>query len=149
MSAKLHILLFLIFIGILALNSGLKSNEEVLLKRSSGSISSIVSDSLAILKNITGEWIWDSTFYHRTKTICYAGIYYRVVFLRNFEVKVFQSDHLIQLSKWWIEKTGKDYLLKTKPSVDYVCGYVQFINNSLILRDDEKAGLESYFSKKP
>jgi hypothetical protein len=147
MSAKVHLLLFVIFIGILAFNSGLKTNNATSLKSSRAKASVGNLDSLKILERLTGEWAWDSSCYNQNKTTCYSSIHYRVVFFRNFKLKVFQHDSTIQTSNWIIQKEGNDFILSTNPCVDYVSGVV-LINHGLLRMKDSKTGFEYYFSKK-
>jgi len=147
MSAKIHLLLFVIFIGLLVSNSGLLTKEDKFLKNSGNRISGSSSDSLAIIHRIEGEWVWDSSFYNQTKTTYYSSIYYKVVFLRNFKLKVFQNDSIIQASNWIIQKEGNDFIISTDPRVDYVSGLV-LINHSFLKMKDSRTGFENYFSKK-
>jgi hypothetical protein len=54
----------------------------------------------------------------------------------------------VQLSKWWITKTGKEFVLNTRPSVDLIHGNIRFDANQLIFNGLKDRKFESYFSKK-
>jgi len=146
MSAKIHLLLFLVFIGIIALNAGLKSNDY-----NSEDVENLNSgnklDSMHILKNLIGEWDWDSTLNQKSKAKCYSGIIYKLVFFPDFNLNVIKKGSLIANSKWAINKKGRNYTLTTCPVIDNVFGYVSVGDKILIMKDMGDSGMEYYFSK--
>jgi hypothetical protein len=147
MSAKVHLFLFVLFIAVLAINFGLSSKNNANLNSSISSFSGSVSDSLEVIKKITGEWIWDSTCCEKKKTACFAGLYYKIRFMKNFDLKVYENGELIKTAKWMLIKNNKKFSIFTIPPVEYVSGDVSLIGNGIKLSDRNFQGNNYYFSK--
>jgi hypothetical protein len=102
----------------------------------------------SILSSIEGTWKCDSASYPEKRTTCYPGFIYKLVFLRNFVVHVYQNDNLIQTSNWKVDKHEGDIVLITNPSVCYASGNVFLTRNQLKLNNTGNQGGLYYFSRK-
>jgi hypothetical protein len=147
MSAKVHLFLFILFIAVLVSNFGLNSNNSSKLSGSISPFSDSGFDSLEVVKNIIGEWIWDSTCCEKKKTVCFAGLYYKIRFMKNFDLKVYENGELVKTAKWALFKKDKNYSVVSIPPVEYVSGEVTFTRNSIKLNDGNSQGNNYYFSK--
>jgi hypothetical protein len=146
MSAKKHLILTLLFISVLTINFSLKENGINTLKKTNQIIGNN-ADSLHIINNLTGTWIWDSTYFTKSSTINYAGLFYEIEFKANHISQVYENNKLIKIVKWEILKNQNNYEIITFPSIEYVSGKVVIKNNQMKLIDNYQFNNEYYFSK--
>jgi hypothetical protein len=146
MSVKKHLILLIVFISILTINFNLKENILNISNKKNHNRGND-TDSLYIIKNITGTWIWDSTYFAKNNTVNYAGLYYKIEFKANQVSQVYENNKLIKIVKWKIFKNQNNYEIITVPSIEYVSGKVVIKNETMKLIDNYRFNSEYYFSK--
>jgi hypothetical protein len=146
-SVKVHVLLFLLFISVIALNLGITSDAGTIETRMYSNNPRPPVDSLHLLQQLIGKWTWDSTLCGKQRTICYAGLYYHVFFLENSEMEVYENGMLIQKSAWKLKREMNGYAVETNPKVENIDGIVFVSNNQVKFRQNDGIKNEYYFSK--
>lgn len=146
MSVKGQFLLFISFIALLGLNLSL--SDAVDSKKTKESLPQYGTDSLNLINQLVGGWIWDSTICANQNTICYASLNYQVVFSRNSEIEAFEKGELVQKSVWRLKRSANGFDLLTEPAIENIDGTVFVSKNQVKFKQTNGIRNEYYFSKK-
>jgi len=149
MTTKLNISLFFAFLIILSLNYCIK-NDEIAPYNEADLFDCYQQqswDSTRIVKSLLGQWRWDSIKCPVIVTKSKGEVDYRLNFVSDSKLEIYQSDILTKTVNWFINGHDGIYNIHTEPSVDKVFGAVFICGDQMVFYNSWLDGCDYYYTK--
>lgn len=149
MTARLNILLFFAFLIILSLNYCIKSDEIAPYNEADlfDCYQQQSWDSTKVVQNLIGSWILESTKCPVIATKLKSNENYRLVFISDTRLEIYQSNTLIKTVNWFVNGHEGIYNINTEPSVDNVFGAVFICGEKMVFYNSWLDGCDYYYTR--